>query len=148
MPRVSIETLKSKFETGDRPTGADYVDLIDTLIQQSTDLGTSGNNEHTISGIESATVIDSFNASDWRVVKYIISISNNLSGENKFFATELSILVDGVNISVSEYGMIDNSGDIGTISVSRNGGNVEIIATPNPATRPVTVRFGRIGLKA
>lgn len=148
MPRVDIQTLKSKFETGDRPTGADYADLIDTLIQQSTDLGTSGNNEQTVSGIESATVVDSFNASDWRVVKYIISMSNNLSGENKFFATELSILVDGVNISVSEYGMIDNSGDIGTISVSRSGGTVQIIATPNPATRPVTVRFARMGLKA
>jgi hypothetical protein len=148
MPRVNIETLKSKFETGDRPTGEDYTDLIDTLIQQSTDLGTSGNNEQTISGIESATVVDSFNASDWRVVKYIISVSNNLSGQNRFFTTELSILVDGLNVSVSEYGMIDNSGDIGTISVSRNGGNIEIIATPNPATRPVTVRFARIGLKA
>ena len=40
MARIDLTTLKSKFETGDRPTGADYADLIDTLIQQATDLGT------------------------------------------------------------------------------------------------------------
>ena len=36
MARVDVTSLKSKFETGDRPTGQDYVDLIDTLISQAT----------------------------------------------------------------------------------------------------------------
>ena len=43
---------------------------------------------------------------------------------------------------------MDNDGDIGTISVSRTGGTVNLIITPNPAVKPVTVRFARIGLKA
>ena len=58
MSRLSITDVKSKFETGDRPTGADYADLIDTLVQQATDLGSAGNNEHEISGIENQTTID------------------------------------------------------------------------------------------
>ena len=148
MAKVPINTLKSKFETGDRPNGQDYQDLIDTLAAQATDLGTSGNNEHEISGIENFTVIDSFVASEWRMVKYLVSISKISSGDNKFFATEFTILVDNNNLNVSQYGIIDNDGDIGTVDVSRNGSNVELTITPNPAVRPVTVRYARMGLKA
>jgi hypothetical protein len=148
MAKISINTLKTKFETGDRPTGQDYEDLIDTLVSQATDLGTSGNNEHEISGIENFTVIDSFVSNEWRMVKYLVSISKVSGGNNKFYATELTILNDNSNINVSQYGVIDNDGDIGTIDVSRNGSNVELTITPNPAVKPVTVRFGRMGLKA
>ena len=148
MARITIEQLKSLFETGDRPTGDDYVNLIDTLIQQSTDLGSKGNNELVINGIENYTVIDDFQASEWRMVKYLISISKTTDGDNKFFATELSILIDGTNINVSQYGVIDNDGDIGTIDVSRENGTVFLTITPNPAIKPVTVRYARMGLKA
>jgi hypothetical protein len=36
MAKVTLEDLKSRFETGDVPTGADFVDLIDTLEDAST----------------------------------------------------------------------------------------------------------------
>jgi hypothetical protein len=148
MARLDISTVKSYFESGDRPTGQNYADLIDTLIQQSTDLGSAGNNEQTINGIENVTVVDSFTASTWRMVKYLVSISKTSSGDNKFYATELTVLIDQTNISVSQYGIIDNDGDIGTISVSKDGSLVKLILTPNPAVTPVTVRFSRMGLKA
>ncbi len=48
MARTSISYVKTRFETGDRPSQEDYVDLIDTVAGQATDLGTSGNNENTI----------------------------------------------------------------------------------------------------
>jgi hypothetical protein len=148
MAKVSLDEIKSKFETGDRPNGADFIDLIDTLAAQATDLGSSGNNEHEITGIELPTVIESLPISEWRIVKYLVSISKTSDGNNKFYATELSILVDQTDLSVSEYGIIDNDGDIGTVSVSRIGDNLRLIVTPNPAIVPVTVRFVRIGLKA
>jgi hypothetical protein len=148
MAKISIAAVKSKFQTGDRPTQEDYVDLIDTLVSQSTDLGSAGNNENTINGIENVTVIDNFDATVWRMVKYIISISKTSAGDNKFYATEMTILVDGDGVSVSEYGTIDNDGNIGTINVSRTGNTVAITVTPDPAIKPVTVRFARIGLKA
>jgi hypothetical protein len=147
MPRVSIDYLKSRFETGDRPDGNDFQDLIDTLVAQSQDLGTFGNNENEITGIENITVIDSFNTADWRWVKYMVSITKNSEGDNKFYATEISILIDGDNINVSEYGVLDNDGDMGTISVSRTGDVLGLVVTPDPAIRPITVRFARIGLK-
>ena len=149
MAKISLSLLKGKFQTGDRPTQADYEDLIDTSAAQAIDLGSAGNNtETTINGIENATVIDNFDATLWRMVKYIVSISKTTSGDNKFYATELTILVDGTDISVNEYGTIDNDGNIGTISVTRNGNTVALTVTPDPAIKPVTVRYARMGLKA
>jgi hypothetical protein len=148
MAKISIPAVKSKFRTGDRPTQEDYEDLIDTLAGAGTDLGSAGNNENTISGIENITVIDNFDATEWRMVKYLVSIAKTTAGDNKFYATELTILVDGTNVNVSEYGTIDNDGNIGTISVSRTGNTVALTVTPDPAIKPVTVRYARIGLKA
>ena len=148
MARVSIPYVKTLFETGDRPTQSDYENLIDTAAGQATDLGSFGNNENTITGIENPTVIDSFDATVWRMVKYIVSIAKNSAGDNKYYATEMTLLVDGSDVSVSEYGTIDNDGNIGTISVSRTGDTVALTVTPDPAIKPVTVRFARMGLKA
>lgn len=148
MARVPLNVVKSKFQTGDRPSEQDYVDLIDSLSAQSTDLGTFGNNENTISGIESATVFDNFDATVWRMVKYIISISKTSQGDNYFYATELTILIDGENVNVSEYGTIDNDGNIGTVTVSRVANTVNLTVTPVVGITPVTVRYARIGLKA
>lgn len=148
MAKLTIPNVKLKFQTGDRPSQEDYVDLIDTLSSQATDLGSKGNNENEINGIENVTVIDDFQATEWRMVKYIISISKTSAGDNKFYATELTILADGTDVSVSEYGTIDNDGNIGTINVSRNGNTVSITVIPDPAIKPVTVRYARMGLKA
>jgi len=148
MAIVSLSTVKTLFQTGDRPTQADYENLIDSTAARSTDLGSAGNNENTITGIENATVIDSFDATAWRMVKYIISIAKTSAGDNKYYATEMTILIDGSDVSVNEYGTIDNDGNIGTVSVSRAGGTVSITVTPDPLIKPVTVRYARIGLKA
>ena len=148
MARTTLPLVKTKFQTGDRPTQEDYEDLIDTVAAQSTDLGTFGNNENTIYGIENATVIDNFDATTWRLVKYLVSIAKTSGGDNKYYATELTILIDGTDVNVSEYGTIDNDGNIGTISVSKVGGTVNLTVTPQVGITPITVRFARIGLKA
>lgn len=148
MARTSLNYVKTLFETGDRPSQEDYVDLIDTVAGQALDLGTFGNNENTITGIENVTVIDSFDATVFRMVKYLVSISKITEGDNKFYATELTILIDGINVSVSEYGTIDNDGNMGTIDVSRTGDTVALTVTPDSVIKPVTVRFARMGLKA
>jgi hypothetical protein len=143
-----IEYIHSRFERGDRPSEQDYIDLIDTLSARSTDLGTDGNNESQVSGLENPTVIDSVPLADWRLVKYLVSISKNTGGANKFYATEFTILIDNTNINISEYGSIDNDGDIGTITVTATAGNLQLLVSPNPAVMPITARFQRIGLKA
>ena len=148
MTQVSLSNVKTKFETGDRPSQQDYEDLIDTTAGQATNLGSFGNNDNTINGIESVTVIDNFDATVWRMVKYMVSISKTSGGDNKFYATELTILTDGTNVSVSEFGTIDTDGNIGTIAVSRVSNTVALTVTPAPGITPITVRYARIGLKA
>ena len=145
MARTTLSQVKSKFESGDRPSQADYLDLIDTLVQQATDLGTAGNNESSVSGIENQTTIDSYDCTTWRYVKYLVTISK--TSTSNFYATELSILFDGTNVQVSEYATLDNNGNMGTISVSKSGDTVSLIVTPG-TIKPVTVRFARMGLKA
>ena len=148
MTKLPISNIKSTFQTGDRPTQTDYENLIDTTAAQATDLGSAGNNENTIEGIQNATVFDNFDATTWRMVKYLISIKKTSNGDNKFYATEMTILVDGAGVSVSEYGTIDNDGNIGTISVSRVANTVNLTVTPAVGITPITVRFARMGLKA
>jgi hypothetical protein len=148
MAKVSIPNVKTKFETGDRPTQEDYVDLIDSTSARSTDLGSDGNNELTINGIENSTIFDNFSASEWRAMKYMISIKYVAGGANKYYATEMSILVDGTDVNVSQYGTIENDGNIGTISVSRAGDTVSLTVVPVGGITPITLRYMRMGLKA
>ncbi len=148
MARTTLSSIKALFQTGDRPTQENYEDLIDTSSAQATDLGSYGNNESTINGIENSTVFDNFTASEWRSMKYMISIKKTSGGANKFYATEMNILVDGTDISVSEYATIDNDGNIGTISVSRAGDTVSLTVVPVSGQTPITLRYMRMGLKA
>lgn len=148
MAKISISSVKALFQTGDRPTQENYEDLIDTASAQATDLGTAGNNEVTINGIENSTIFDNFLASEWRSVKYMISIKKTSGGDNKFYATELTIVPDSTDVSVSEYGTVDNDGNIGTISVSRAGNTVSLTVVPVGGITPITLRYMRMGLKA
>jgi len=148
MAKVSIPNVKTKFQTGDRPTQEDYIDLIDSASARSTDLGSDGNNELTINGIENSTIFDNFSASEWRSMKYMISIKHVAGGANKYYSTEMNILVDGSGVSVSEYATIENDGNIGTISVSRAGDTVSLTVVPVGGITPITLRYMRMGLKA
>jgi hypothetical protein len=148
MAKVEMSYLKTRFESGDRPSQQDFTDLIDTLAAASTDLGTNGNNESVVSGIENTTVLESIPVATWRLVKYMVSLSKTTGGDNKFYATEFTILIDGTDINISQYGIIDNNGDIGTVDVSRVGTNLVLSIIPNPAVKPVTARYARVGLKA
>jgi len=146
MAKISLSSVKALFQTGDRPTQADYVDLIDTTSAQATDLGSAGNNEVTITGIESSTIFDNFYTTEWRSVKYVVTLSK--TGSNKYYTTELTIVPDSTNVNVSEYGTVDNDGNIGTVNVSMAGTTVSLTIVPVGGQTPITLRYMRTGLKA
>ena len=146
MAKISLSSVKALFQTGDRPTQANYEDLIDTASAQATDLGSAGNNEVTITGIESSTIFDNFLTTEWRSVKYVVSLSK--TGSNKYYTTELTIVPDSTNVNVSEYGTIDTDGNIGTVSVSMAGTTVSLSIVPVGGQTPITLRYMRTGLKA
>jgi hypothetical protein len=119
-----------------------YTNINDELL-------TAGNNDtESLLYIENATIIDTVVASQWRNLKYVISMSKTSDSTNKFATTELNILVDGSNVTISEYGAIDNNGEVGTVNVSQSGGNINVTVTPNLLVKPITVRYYRTGLKA
>lgn len=145
MAVIPITTLKEKFETGDRPTGQDFADLIDTTSYRAESLGADGNNSSVVNGIENPTVFDSINTAVWRSVKYVIQLSHGPSG--KYKSTELSIVYDGTNQNIVEFGTISNTADeIGTISAFLNSGIINMTVTP--VLSPITIRYHRTGLKA
>jgi hypothetical protein len=143
-------TDAGKFKIGDGITYWNSLDFSSggTTVATPNYLAAFSNNDVIISGIENATIIDSITAAEWRNVEYNISISKTTSGANYFYSTQLSILIDKTGETVTEYNTINNNGDMGTISVSRNGANVELTVTPGLLIKPVTVRFSRTGLKA
>lgn len=145
MPVIPITTLKSKFETGDRPTGADYADLIDTTSYRADSLGGDGNNSVTINGIENPTVFDTIDTSVWRTIKYLVQISH--ASSSTFRSSEINIVFDGTNQNITEFASVSNSiSEIASISASLNSGTISMTVTP--VLSPVTIRFYRTGLKA
>ena len=145
MAVIPINTLKSKFETGDRPNGQDYADLIDTTSYRADVLGGEGNNSVTINGIETATVFDTIQTSTWRTVKYMVQLSHAAS--SSYRSSEINIVFDGTNQNITEFASVANTGNnVGNITASLNSGTISMTVTPTLS--PITVRFYRTGLKA
>jgi len=145
MAIIAINTLKSKFESGDIPTGADFADLIDTTSYRAEALGGDGNNSSTVNGIETATVFDTIETSTWRTIKYLIQISHPSTSVYK--STEINIVFDGTNQNITEFGTVSNTANaIGNITASLNSGIISMTVTP--VLTPMTIRYYRTGLKA
>ena len=145
MAILPINQLKSKFETGDKPNGQDYADLIDTTSYRADSLGGDGNNSVTINGIESATVFDTIDTSTWRTIKYMIQLSHATSGSYR--STEINLVFDGTNQNVTEFASVANTGNnVGNITASLNSGTISMTVTPT--LTPMTIRYYRTGLKA
>jgi hypothetical protein len=145
MAILPLNQLKARFETGDRPTGQDYSDLIDTTSYRADVLGGDGNNSVTINGIESATVFDTIDTSIWRTVKYLIQLSH--AGTSSFRSTEINLVFDGTNQNITEFASVANTFDnVGNITASLNSGTISMTVTPT--LTPMTLRFYRTGLKA
>jgi hypothetical protein len=145
MAIIPINTLKTKFESGDRPTGQDFADLIDTTSYRAEALGGDGNNSSTVNGIETATVFDTIETSTWRTIKYLIQISHPSTSVYK--STEINIVFDGTNQNITEFGTVSNTANaIGNITASLNSGIISMTVTP--VLTPMTIRYYRTGLKA
>ena len=145
MAIVPINTLKTKFESGDRPTGQDFTDLIDSTSYRSEALGADGNNSSTITGIETATVFDTIDTTVWRTIKYLIQVSHPSTSVYK--STEINIVFDGTNQNITEFGTVSNTTNaIGNITASLNSGIISMTVTP--VLSPITIRYYRTGLKA
>ena len=128
---ISLGLLKTKFETGDRPTGADYVDLIDTTSYYAVSLESRVEaleqaDNTLITGVvntTSPTVIDSWSMGTLTTIEYLVQITQG----TKQYCSKLLVLANASLVNYSNYGIITNGNDIAGLSVIANtngGGNV------------------------
>ena len=142
----AIEALQSKVGVNNSAdsTSLDYrVVQLEAGENVGTELGLTGNNDLTITGIENKTTIDTFSASLFRTVNYSIQISRG----SEFHSSTILVLNDGTDINVSESNIISNTTSIlANITFENNSGIIEICVTP--VTSAVTARYYRTSLKA
>ena len=121
MPVIPINLLKTRFETGDRPTGADYTDLIDTTTWYGMSLdGRVETLESTaatsITGnvtTNSPTIIDEWAIDDFVTAEYTIQIVQG----TKFYCTKMLIMSNITNINYTKYAIITLGDDINGLEV-------------------------------
>jgi hypothetical protein len=86
-----------------------------------------------------ATVnLDFFDASVYRSAKYLIQVVDGV----KVHLSELSIFHDGTSIYLSEYGLITNTGRLGTFNAVLSG-NVTLNFTPASGVNAMTIKMVR-----
>ena len=121
MPVIPINLLKTKFETGDRPTGADYVDLIDTTTWYGISLDDRVESlELTSSTLitgnvttNNPTVIDDWTIGEITTTEYIVQIVQG----TKFYCTKMLILSNASLINYTKYAIISLGDDINGLQV-------------------------------
>lgn len=122
MAVISLNLLKTKFETGDRPTGADYVDLIDTTSYYAVSLESrvealelSQNTVITGSVTTSSpTVIDTWTLGSIRTIEYTVEI---LQG-TKQYCSKFLIMSNASLVNYTNYGILTIGDDISGLSVT------------------------------
>ena len=77
-----------------------------------------------------ATAVDSFAASSYRSVKYIVQIKQG----TEYQVSEILVLHNGTTTTMTEYGALETTGALGTFTSDVSGGNVRLLVTMGTAT--------------
>lgn len=88
------------------------------------------------------TTIDSFLMSQYRSAKYFIQLGKS----NKYRISEVMIIHDDSDVFISEYGIIETNGSVGTIDASTDGTTVYVNVTPDSDN--TDVKFKRLPINA
>lgn len=140
MPVISIPQLKAKFETGDRPTGADYADLIDTTSYYATSL------ESRVEALEltdntlitgnvttnNPTTIDSWQLGNLKTIEYLVEITQG----TKQHCEKLLIMSNASLVNYTKYGILSIGDDISGLSITAvpDSGQGKLVITISNAT--------------
>jgi hypothetical protein len=140
MPVISIPLLKTKFETGDRPTGADYVDLIDTTSYYAVSLEARVEalelSDNTIITGEittnSPTVIDEWTLGELLTIEYLVQIVQG----TKQYCEKILIMSNESIVNHTKYGIMSIGDDITGLSITAvpDLGQGKLIVTVSDAT--------------
>jgi hypothetical protein len=98
---------------------------------------------------EFAVEIDSYNGANFTSAKYMVQVVD-LGVPNKFHVVELMVTYDGAGstdgVYISQYGIITNTGELGTFDVVYNGGSISVVFTPNYDPVNMSIRTIRMAI--
>ena len=98
---------------------------------------------------DSPVTIDTYIGNEFTTAKYMVQ-AVDLGTPNKFHVVELMVTYDGAGstsgVYISQYGIITNTGELGTFDVSYNAGNINVIFTPNYTPVSMNIRAIRMAI--
>lgn len=129
---TSVVLLGDTISTGDtlNISGRTRVSLANGIDQLSDSAATG------------TTTIDSFLMSQYRSAKYFVQLGKN----NKYRISEVMIIHDDSDVFISEYGIIETNGSVGSIDASTDGTRVYVKVTADVAS--TDVKFKRLPINA
>jgi hypothetical protein len=71
-------------------------------------------------------IIDFFSSSDWRSANYVVTMNSG----SEYHTTQISVLHNGSNAFMTEYGILYSNNNLGTFTVSMGGGYVALNVVP------------------
>jgi hypothetical protein len=94
-------------------------------------------------------LIDTYVGNEFTTAKYLVQVVD-IDSPNKFHVVELMVTYDGSGASsgvyISQYGIITNTGELGSFDVSYNAGDIQIVFTPNYTPVSMSIRAVRFAI--
>ena len=98
---------------------------------------------------DSPVTIDTYVGNEFTTAKYLVQ-AVDLGTPNKFHVVELMVTYDGSvdtsGVYISQYGIITNTGELGTFDVTYNAGYINVIFTPNYTPVSMNIRALRMAI--
>ena len=96
-----------------------------------------------------AVEIDNYTGSEFTSAKYMVQVVD-LGVPNKFHVVELMVTYDGSGstdgVYISQYGIITNTGELGSFDVTYAGGTIFVVFTPNYLPVNMSIRTIRMAI--
>jgi hypothetical protein len=89
--------------------------------------------------------LDSFSGTTYRSAKYYCQVTMETTPTKSIHVSEISIMHDGTYAYINEYGILTNSGQLGTFDATYTGGNLTLTWAANTTTSHV-IKLTRLSL--
>jgi hypothetical protein len=129
--RILIDTTQIVQNTGSLAVNTSTANTI-VLNRGASAIGYFAANSNTTSAVAQVSV-DSFVTSTYRSAKYLVQMSSGTS----YHMVELSIIHDGTNVYLSQYGEVNTGGSLGSFDASISGGILTLLFTPTNASTTI-----------
>ena len=131
--------VKGRVTAGTNPTTLAGYGITDAVSNTGNSLPVTYGNISSAQLITSTTsanqIVDSFSASTYRTVKYLVQVTSSTS----YQSSEIMIIHNGTTAFVSEYGIVMTNTSLASFDADVSGGNVRLLVTPTNAVTTINV---------